>query len=344
MCPVIAAISCTCSSWQELDQSGSLYLVISEGGVSHVLVDRRFYNALTLYTVTNLQELVTHFDAMVTAVNTLADQALADFNGQMAAAADRTAAMQDAVTAMREAAALAEAMQQKYLEQTLMINAATGQTSEGEVCNRTRYLNVNFVVSRLVYGRLLQQFPGVADQRWITTGSASCLAVVDVRSISRPGVRNTPESTARSDLVIKKHSSRRTTTATTACVCICRSNGTSESATASRKRQLLASTGTVDSALFDQSSAEPLTQDTASWEGYQVSLRADAANRAVDETDIPELSRYLGASPGHNKVIGGLFLHTTRRTEQQNSMGCSGGPSAVLCQFSCLTSAAFKSQ
>lgn len=85
---------------------------------------------------------------MVTAINTLADQALAKFNQQAATAATYAASLNDAVTAMRDSAALAEALQQKYVEQTLMIDAATGQVVQEWTCDRSKYLDVHFVVSR----------------------------------------------------------------------------------------------------------------------------------------------------------------------------------------------------
>lgn len=59
-----------------------------------------------------------------------------------------SAAMRDSITSMREAAALAEQLQAKYVEQTLMLDAATGSFIEDWNCSRTTEWEVAFDVSR----------------------------------------------------------------------------------------------------------------------------------------------------------------------------------------------------
>jgi hypothetical protein len=95
-----------------------------------------------------LQDLVTSFDAMVAALAALSDEAAAKFNQQASTAATLAASMSDTITAMREAAALNEALAEKYVEQTLMLDAATGQAVDGWSCDRQKYWELRFGVNR----------------------------------------------------------------------------------------------------------------------------------------------------------------------------------------------------
>eukprot|EP00878_Enallax_costatus_P033425 GHUV01036864.1.p1 GENE.GHUV01036864.1~~GHUV01036864.1.p1 ORF type:complete len:104 (-),score=20.16 GHUV01036864.1:129-440(-) len=95
-----------------------------------------------------MQDLVSGFDTLVSTINSLADLAITKFNQQTAVAATYAASISDAITSMRESSSLAEALQQKYVEQTMMIDAATGQAIEDWSCDRTKYLNVHFTVNR----------------------------------------------------------------------------------------------------------------------------------------------------------------------------------------------------
>jgi hypothetical protein len=106
-----------------------------------------------------MQDLVTSFDAMVAALSDLSDQAAAKFNQQASAAATLAASMSDTITAMREAAALNEAMTEKYVQQTLMLDAATGQLVEDWSCNRDKYWELHFAMNR--YARCA--LPGCFD-------------------------------------------------------------------------------------------------------------------------------------------------------------------------------------
>lgn len=95
-----------------------------------------------------MQNLVTSFDDMVSALNALSDQAAARFEQQATTAASLAASMSDTITAMREAAALNEAMAERYVQQTLMLDAATGQLVDGWSCNREKYWELAFSVNR----------------------------------------------------------------------------------------------------------------------------------------------------------------------------------------------------
>lgn len=57
------------------------------------------------------------------------------------------------------------------------------------------------------------------------------------------------------------------------------------------------------------------------WNGYQLAVSDRSRNWAIDETDAPEQARYVGAAPGHNKLVAGLFLHTTRKTRTGSCTG-----------------------
>jgi hypothetical protein len=104
---------------------------------------------------------VTSFDAMVAALSSLSDEAAAKFNQQASTAAALAASMSDAITAMREAAALNEEMAEKYVQQTLMLDAATGQLVDGWSCDREKYWELRFGVNRcgLQHCALLDQMP-----------------------------------------------------------------------------------------------------------------------------------------------------------------------------------------
>jgi hypothetical protein len=95
-----------------------------------------------------LQDLVTSFDAMVAALSSLSDEAAAKFDQQASTAATLAASMSDTITAMREAAALNEALAEKYVQQTLMLDAATGQLVDGWACNREKHWELAFSVNR----------------------------------------------------------------------------------------------------------------------------------------------------------------------------------------------------
>lgn len=94
-----------------------------------------------------LQDLVAAYDGMVTALSGLADSAAAKFDQQVAATATLSSALGSAITTMRESAALTQQLQQKYVEQTLMLQDATG-TGVTEACNRTRAWAATFTINR----------------------------------------------------------------------------------------------------------------------------------------------------------------------------------------------------
>jgi hypothetical protein len=182
----------------------------------------------------DLQGLVAQFSSMVTALGASADAAAAKFDLQKSAATTLSASMQDSITSMREAAALAEQLQAKYVEQTVMLDAATGGIIEDWSCSRTLDWEVGFTV--------------------------------------------------------------RSSTAAVG---------------AGAARRLLQSDAD-GSAAGDQ-----LTL----WQGYQLDVADKNRNWLVDETDAPEQARYVGAAPGHNKLVAGLFMHSTRKLR---SASCSG--------------------
>ena len=94
------------------------------------------------------------YDGMVSALSVLADSAAAKFDQQVAATASLASALGSAITAMRESAALTQQLQQKYVEQTLMLQDATG-TGVTEACNRTRAWAAAFTINRCTVWRVL---------------------------------------------------------------------------------------------------------------------------------------------------------------------------------------------
>jgi hypothetical protein len=106
-----------------------------------------------------------------------------------------------------------------------------------------------------------------------------------------------------------------------ACVVCCRSSQLPQSAAPGRK--LLASSGGGTGGGSSSAAGGHATASTSHWAGYHLAT-ASRANHAVDEAGpAPEIGRFVGASPGSNRVIGGLFLHTTRKTSTRAD--CAGG-------------------
>lgn len=69
------------------------------------------------------------------------------------------------------------------------------------------------------------------------------------------------------------------------------------------------------------------------WNGYQLAVSNKLQNWAVDETDAPEQARYVGAAPGRNKLVAGLFLHATRKAQVARctgGLGCQLLPGAII--------------
>jgi hypothetical protein len=97
-----------------------------------------------------MQALVTQYADMVTALSASADAAANKFSQQQAAAASLSASMRDSITSMKEAAALAQQLTDKYVEQMLMLDAATGGFIEDWNCSRTSNWEVAFAVERCV--------------------------------------------------------------------------------------------------------------------------------------------------------------------------------------------------
>lgn len=67
------------------------------------------------------------------------------------------------------------------------------------------------------------------------------------------------------------------------------------------------------------------------WQGYRLAVHAREANRGVDDSRAPERPRYVGAGRA-NRVVGGLFLHTTRDPPPR---ACAPGSVAAALSFDC---------
>eukprot|EP00879_Flechtneria_rotunda_P028207 GHRR01030295.1.p1 GENE.GHRR01030295.1~~GHRR01030295.1.p1 ORF type:complete len:524 (+),score=176.95 GHRR01030295.1:86-1573(+) len=153
---------------------------------------------------TAFQGLVTDFSYMVANLSSLADQAAAKFDQQAAAAANLSAAITDTITSMRDSAALAEALQHKYVEQTLMLDAATGAATGEWSCNRTKLWKPAFSVDRsaevsttsgrrlLAFGTAVEDVTVIEDQTLLWQGYQIPVAakeknwVVDVTDAPEP--------------------------------------------------------------------------------------------------------------------------------------------------------------
>jgi len=106
----------------------------------------------------------------------------------------------------------------------------------------------------------------------------------------------------------------------------------SKAATAGRRRQLLgASLGATAGSLA--SSSNQYTGQTAAQSGR----RAMIGGVLGDEAAAAQPSRYVGPAPSRNKIIGGLFLHTTHKSPRSTCPGESppSWPPAVLIKRCC---------
>jgi hypothetical protein len=112
-----------------------------------------------------MQSLVSQFDDMIAALSSSADAAATRFDVQQAAAASLSTAMRDSVTSMRDAAALAQQLQAKYVEQTLMLDAATGGIFEDWSCARTTEWEVAFAVQHQARWAFMQRPGELANAR-----------------------------------------------------------------------------------------------------------------------------------------------------------------------------------
>lgn len=79
--------------------------------------------------------------------------------------------------------------------------------------------------------------------------------------------------------------------------------------------------------------AEAMTGQVESWEGYLLDQQPSEGGWGLEAAgvDTPEQQRWLGAA-GSNRMVGGLFLHTTRRAPQ---LHCSGSSFAVQYALRC---------
>lgn len=117
---------------------------------------------------------------------------------------------------------------------------------------------------------------------------------------------------------------------------VCRFADAPGNSSAVHRRSLLRS-NSDSSSTPDSPSADA---EEVSWEGYKLIVKSKAANWGVDDTEMPEQARYIGAAPGHNRLIGGLFLHTTRKTIDA-AAGCSGeGDRGLVQEHDVITAAA----
>eukprot|EP00775_Hariotina_reticulata_P011535 gene11535-11678_t len=128
-----AYISALISSLQVLEQQLS-YLnqtsigLFSSFSTAYGAQEQQKEDQHTADVATSFQNLVSSFDAMVSVVSSLSDQALTRIDQQAAAAAAVSSSVSDAMTAMQESAVLMTRLQQTYLEQAVMLQDATGMT------------------------------------------------------------------------------------------------------------------------------------------------------------------------------------------------------------------------
>jgi hypothetical protein len=251
--------------------------------------------------LTLLQGLVSDFDAMVSVIGSLSDKAVAKFDQQVAAAKAMAASAGDAITAMKEAAALTAQLSQKYLQQTIMLQDATGTAGMSWVCDRTWAYPLEWKINRqdsllrlllttLINfrrsGTVVHAMLG-CGRCWIRLTIYICMYMLPFMPWHR---------CHQSPMLVK--------------IC-CRSlPGTS----GAHGRRLLVSNAGPDTVLA------PSQQD--SWQGYQLSQATALRHRPlVDERNALEPDRYIGAAEGHNKIVAGLFLHATRKTR---TASCNG--------------------
>ena len=105
-------------------------------------------------------------------------------------------------------------------------------------------------------------------------------------------------------------------------------NATAADAAAARRRLLAdaanstAGDGSSSGAAADDSGWAVINDELFEWEGYRVNARAASQRLGADLGDAPERARHIGASEA-NRIIGGLFLHATRRPAGAPPARCS---------------------
>jgi hypothetical protein len=250
---------------------------------------------------------------MVSSVGGLADAAAAAFDRQLDAAAQLSASMADAITAMRDAVAVTEATQRKYVEQNMMLDAATGNAVSEWSCNRTRRTIMAFTVP----GRTTGSGNSSAD----TSGCVLLAAAMYETTVFLPcGPLAHAVCVAPRTCIGMRVLRLRGLPLVPAVLCAHEHTRATPCRARRRLAQVSAAAGGAGAAT------------SSVWQGYQLASNIvhatnTAGNKGVlggDDTaatDETEPARYVGGLANRNRLIGGLFLHTTRR----------GAPAPALC-------------
>jgi hypothetical protein len=227
-------------------------------------------------------------------VSALADRAATGFDAQTASFAALSGAMSDTVVSMREAASYAERLLEEYVNQQVMLDAATGAGGGGAAgCMRPSPFAVRFNVT--FRGRAAGGGAGAAADANATNATANVTAAATRRRLLQGGAGDTTAGTAGA---------------------------------------AAASTTGVGSG--SGGSGTLVSGELVEWQGYRLGVEACSANWGADTALAPERPRTVGGAGG-NRVIGGLFLHATRRAA---AAACAPGSRAAALSFDCARAAA----
>jgi hypothetical protein len=259
-----------------------------------------------------MQGLLADWQSLSQQVGSLSDQAAARFDDQLQASQNMAALVASTMGTIADATALAQRLQESYVQQTLM------QAASDEVvwsCNRTSKLVAEFSISGCVYASNclsgVQRPQSLAVEMHVTLGMQSFAAAAT--TMFGAGL---PYSAACFIFCIL--------------CCACRSLGDDDahisnrsigdsSSTSSQRRRLLARLAGSTSSISrsDKAAAAQL----ATWAGYWLPTHSKlvADDPAAPGADTP--GRFIGAAPGRNKLVGGLLLHTTRKQFKETCTG-----------------------
>jgi hypothetical protein len=245
------------------------------------------------------QSLLSDFDALTASVSALADRAATGFDSQTAAFAALSGAMGDTIVSMREAASYAERLLEEYVQQQTMLEAAMGVGGGGSLgCTRPSRFAVRFNVTYVPPGAAVASEAGAPDAM-----------IASAAGTASPGGR------------------RRLMQAAV------------QGGDAGSGGGVSADDGSGSSGGSDGSRAGSslISDELVEWEGYRLAVEARGANWGADAALAPERSRCVGGAAGANRVIGGLFLHATRRPA---GAACAPGSHAAALSFDCARAAA----
>ncbi len=246
---------------------------------------------------------------MVSRITDLANVAADKFDQQKAAAVSLASSMQDTITALKESSALTAMLLDKYVAQNAYLDAATGAIVQDLSCSRASVWRTSFSVNRCALG-----YSPVCRLNWAgkICHAGHCVScrhdaaatghVLLVTVLIKAGMVCRIYDAVHSDLHVSCASSSKCTDHGCMVFCLLALRSSASSAPSSRRRLAAMAAG-----------------NEGAWEGYRVAVASHYAASGVDDSQAPERARHAGVR--QNRVVGGLFLHSTRKLTNPSCAG-----------------------